>query len=182
MHPGTLRSVASAFAATFLAGSLVLPTHAQNPAPPATSSTDLVIDAHAPTTPFPHFWEQTFGSGRAILSLRESYRDDLRTVKQATDFQSIRFHGIFNDEVGLYDPDRKTKNPGLAAQAANDASVYNFSYVDQIYDGLLAEHVKPLRRTQLHAEEDGLRSQPRCMPSGTSPTSLRPRTTRSGTR
>jgi xylan 1,4-beta-xylosidase len=102
-----------------------------------------VIDAKASTTPFPHFWEQTFGSGRAILSLRQSYRDDLRTVKQATDFQSIRFHGILMDEVGLYDPDRKTKNPGLAAQAANDASVYNFSYIDQIYDGLLENKVRP---------------------------------------
>src|ERR1035437_3280234 len=100
------------------------------------STIELTIDAKAATTPFPHFWEQTFGSGRAILSLRQSYRDDLRTVKQATDFQSVRFHGILTDEVGLYDPDRKTKNPGLAAQAANDASVYNFSYIDQIYDGL----------------------------------------------
>ena len=78
----------------------------------------IAVDAHAATASFPHFWEQTFGSGRAILSLRESYREDLRTVKQATDFQSIRFHGILHDEVGLYDPDRKTKNPGLAAQAA----------------------------------------------------------------
>ena len=34
----------------------------------------LTIDAAAPTTPFPHFWEKTFGSGRAILSLRDSYR------------------------------------------------------------------------------------------------------------
>ena len=104
---------------------------------------DCKWDARAPTTPFPHFWEQTFGSGRAVLALRKSYLEDLRTVKQATGFQSIRFHGIFDDEVGLYDPDRQTKNPGLAAQAANDASVYNFSYVDQIYDGLLAEGVKP---------------------------------------
>ncbi|HEY4382775.1 MAG TPA: glycosyl hydrolase family 39 [Acidobacteriaceae bacterium] len=103
----------------------------------------IAVDAKAATTPFPHFWEQTFGSGRAILSLRQSYRDDMRTVKQATDFQSIRFHAIFHDEVGLYDPDRQTKNPGLAAQSANDPSVYNFSYIDQIYDGLLAEHVRP---------------------------------------
>ena len=32
----------------------------------------VVIDVHAPGRPFPHFWEQTFGSGRAILTLRES--------------------------------------------------------------------------------------------------------------
>jgi xylan 1,4-beta-xylosidase len=103
----------------------------------------IIIDAVAATTPFPHFWEQTFGSGRAILSLREDYRNDLRTVHAATDFQSVRFHGIFDDEVGLYDPARVTRNPGLAAEKANDISIYNFSYVDQIYDGLLANGVRP---------------------------------------
>lgn len=104
----------------------------------------LHVDARLEGSPFPHFWERTFGSGRAILSLRESYRDDLRTVKQATDFESIRFHGIFMDEVGLYDPDREVKNPGQAAQAAvQGQSVYNFSYIDQIYDGLLKNHVRP---------------------------------------
>ncbi len=103
----------------------------------------LHVDAQAATTPFPHFWEKTFGSGRAILSLRDSYRTDLRTVKQATGFESIRFHGILMDEVGVYDPDRVTKNPGLAAEAAHDSSAYNFFYVDQIYDGLLENGVKP---------------------------------------
>ncbi len=106
-------------------------------------STTISIDAKAPTTPFPHFWEQIFGSGRAVLSLRESYRDDLRTVKTVTDFDAVRFHGIFMDDVGLYDPNAHTQNPGQAAQAAVDLSPYNFSYVDQIYDGLLANHVRP---------------------------------------
>ncbi|HLN02817.1 MAG TPA: hypothetical protein VK335_26240 [Bryobacteraceae bacterium] len=46
----------------------------------------IVIDAQASTSPFPHFWEEAFGSGRAILTLRESYRNDLVAVKQATDF------------------------------------------------------------------------------------------------
>ncbi len=113
------------------------------PAAHAQQAERLTIDAQAPTTPFPHFWEQTFGSGRAILSLRESYRDDLRTVKQATDFKSIRFHGILMDEVGLYNPDRTVQNPGLAAEAAHDAGTYNFSYIDEIYDGLLQNGVKP---------------------------------------
>ncbi len=48
----------------------------------------ITVDASAATTPFPHFWEQTFGSGREILSLRESYRNDLRSVKQITNFDS----------------------------------------------------------------------------------------------
>src|ERR1700733_4815815 len=47
----------------------------------------VTIDAAAPSHPFPHFWEQMFGSGRAILSLRESYRHDLKEVKGITDFE-----------------------------------------------------------------------------------------------
>jgi len=91
----------------------------------------IVVDAQAPSHPFPHFWEKMFGSGRAILSLRDSYRSDLRRVKQVTDFEYVRFHGIFQDEVGVYgeDPDGR--------------ALYNFSYVDQIYDGLLANGVRP---------------------------------------
>ena len=72
-----------------------------------------------------------FGSGRAILSLRDAYRQDLREVKQATGFEYIRFHGIFDDETGLYNED------------ADGNPVYNFSYIDQIYDGLLANGVRP---------------------------------------
>ena len=91
----------------------------------------IVIDAQAPTSPFPHVWEEAFGSGRAILSLRESYRDDLAAVKHATGFHYVRFHAIFHDEVGVYNEDEQG-NP-----------VYNFSYVDQIYDGLLKQGVRP---------------------------------------
>ena len=121
----------------------------RSPIPSLPSNTTLSIDAKAATTPFPHFWEHIFGSGRAVLSLREDYRDDLRTVKSATGFDSVRFHGIFMDEVGLYDPDRKpiqfAQMAGSGANAAqsSDTGTYNFSYVDQIYDGLLANHVRP---------------------------------------
>jgi xylan 1,4-beta-xylosidase len=91
----------------------------------------IEIDAQAAAKPFPHFWEQMFGSGRAILSLRESYRDDLRAVKQISDFRYVRFHAILHDEVGVYNEDEHG-NP-----------VYNFAYVDQIYDGLLKNGVRP---------------------------------------
>jgi xylan 1,4-beta-xylosidase len=91
----------------------------------------IVIDEAAPAHAFPHFWEQMFGSGRAILTLRESYRHDLHDVKQITGFEYVRFHAIFHDETGIYDED------------AQGNAVYNFSYVDQIYDGLLASGVRP---------------------------------------
>jgi xylan 1,4-beta-xylosidase len=91
----------------------------------------IVVDGSAPAHNFAHFWEHMFGSGRAVLTLRDNYRRDLRTVKQITDFQYVRFHAIFNDEIGIYDED------------ANGKPVYNFSYADQIYDGLLANGVRP---------------------------------------
>jgi xylan 1,4-beta-xylosidase len=96
---------------------VVLPatlSHAQG----ATENT--LIEAGAPARPFPHFWEQTFGSGHAVLTFRESHRDDLREVRRAAD-----------DEFGVYDEEE------------HGAPVYNFSYVDQIYDGLPANGVRP---------------------------------------
>jgi len=95
-------------------------------------STDVItVHDGAPDVPFPHFWESMFGSGRAVLTLREDYRHDLRAVKAATDFRYVRFHNIFHDEVGLVTRDGKGKLH------------YNFSYVDQIYDGILDAGVRP---------------------------------------
>ena len=91
----------------------------------------MTVHAQAAPHPFPHFWEQMFGSGRAILSLRESYRQDLKSVKQVTGFSYVRFHAIFHDEVGLYNVDSQGRPE------------YNFSYIDQIYDGLLENGVRP---------------------------------------
>ena len=82
----------------------------------------IVVDAHAPARPFPHFWEHMFGSGRASLTLRESYQRDLRDVKRITDVEYVRFHAIFLDDMGVYDEDAQG-NP-----------VYNFSYVTKWED------------------------------------------------
>ena len=120
------RDYRASLLAFFLTVSLLatLPVQSQTPE-------TVVIDASTPTHPFPHFWEQMFGSGRAVLSMRDSYRRDLREVKGITDLRYVRFHAIFHDEMGVYDEDAQG-NP-----------VYNFSYVDQSYDGLLANGVRP---------------------------------------
>lgn len=118
----------SVLATTFAALLATQPAFAQAT---ANSPETVTINARAAATPFPHFWEQMFGSGRAALTLRESYRRDLRAVHQVTGFQYVRFHAIFHDELGVYDED----------QAGNP--VYNFSYVDQVYDGVLDNGVRP---------------------------------------
>ena len=139
-----VRRLISAISGLFVGLSFLGSTVNAQSASATAESIALTVHAKEVGTAFPHFWEQIFGSGRAVLSLRQSYRDDLKSVKQVTDFQAVRFHGIFMDDVGLYDPDRQMVIPGQAAQADNTAqSVYNFSYVDQIYDGLLANGVRP---------------------------------------
>jgi len=117
-----LKSKRQAMLALALFAVTACQTHAQE---------KIEIDAQATGTPFPHFWEEMFGSGRANLSLRESYRNDLRAVKQVADFRYVRFHAILHDENGVYNEDEHG-NP-----------VYNFAYVDQIYDGLLKNGVRP---------------------------------------
>ncbi len=92
----------------------------------------VVIDAAAPTTPLAHFWEESFGSGRAALTMREDWRDDLRAVRATTGIRYVRFHGVLDDDMGVYTEDE------------HGNAVYNFAYVDHVYDGLLAAGVKPL--------------------------------------
>jgi xylan 1,4-beta-xylosidase len=104
--------------------SMISPAQSPPGAPPPET---LHLDWRGPAKPFPHFWETMFGSGRAILSLRRSWRDDLDAVRAATGVQYIRFHGIFDEETGAVNPDGS----------------FNFSYIDQIYDGLLDAGVRP---------------------------------------
>ena len=130
------RLTAKLSAFPLLAGVLLSPvlfapaTRAQASSSPARNEA-VEIDAKAPSHPFPHFWEKMFGSGRAVLSLRDDYRNDLRDTERITGLEYVRFHAIFHDEVGVYDED------------ASGNPVYNFSYVDQVYDGLLQNHVRP---------------------------------------
>jgi xylan 1,4-beta-xylosidase len=101
---------------------------AQQPAP---AQETIRVDANAAGTPFPHFWEQMFGSGRANLAMRAQYQTDVRLVKKAADFRYVRFHAILDDENGVYSVD------------AQGHPVYNWTYVDHIYDALLKNGVRP---------------------------------------
>ncbi len=113
--------------AAFVLASAVPVTRSQTQNSAEMVNVDLSAGAHS----FPHFWERMFGSGRAVLSMRDSYRRDLRDVKQITGLEYIRFHAILDDEIGVYD------------ENAQGTPIYNFSYVDQIYDGLVQSGVHP---------------------------------------
>ncbi|WP_158789387.1 hypothetical protein [Granulicella sp. L46] len=77
--------------------------------------------------PLPHVWEECVGSDRAVVGLREQWLTDLETVKNAAGFKSVRFHGLFDDEMGVW----------------SGGKAPNFLYVDMVFDAMLERGVKP---------------------------------------
>ena len=83
------------------------------------SGPDLVlVNLHAnASTPFPHYWKRSFGSGHAKLTLRKDWRDHL--VRAVTDLglTGVRHHGLLDDDMaavpapGVYDS-RRSMPPG----------------------------------------------------------------------
>jgi xylan 1,4-beta-xylosidase len=94
----------------------------------APESASISIDAGRTTVSLPHFWEKAAGSDRTVVGLREQWRQDLVRVQKETGIQSVRCHGLFDDEMGI---------------AANAAGNFNFLYVDQVYDFMLDHGVRP---------------------------------------
>jgi xylan 1,4-beta-xylosidase len=92
------------------------------------NAVSIAIDTTKTATPLPHYWEKAAGSDRTVVGLREQWRQDLIRVQKATGIQSIRCHGLFNDEMGI-------------AQAG--PGNFNFLYLDQIYDFMLDHGVRP---------------------------------------
>ncbi len=82
--------------------------------------------------PLPHIWEECVGSDRAAITLRQSWREDIARAKIDLGVKRVRFHGIFNDELGVYTrtiQDRSGKP--------------NFKNVAEVYDGLESLGVAP---------------------------------------
>lgn len=70
--------------------------------------------------------------GRAKELLYESIRDMLRTLQREIGFQYIKFHGIFDDELGVF------------RLNDNGEPVINYFYLDQVFDFILSLGLKPL--------------------------------------
>jgi len=90
------------------------------------------IDTREVMGPLPHVWEECVGSDRAAITLRESWRHDLERWHTEAGMRRVRFHGIFNDELGVYPAALPGRSPSP-----------NFQNVDQVYDGLLERGVSP---------------------------------------
>ena len=90
-----------------------------------------IIDVRVKTEPFTHYWSVGVGAGRANEGLRAGWLEHLQLVKKNCGYRYVRMHGLFHDDMFVYfrKPDGKV--------------VYNWQYIDELYDRMLAIGVKP---------------------------------------
>lgn len=89
------------------------------------------IDVKSKGEFFSHYWSVGVGAGRANEGLRAGWLEHLSLVKEHCGFQYVRMHGIFHDDMFVY------------FQEADGNVVYNWQYVDEVYDRMLDMGVKP---------------------------------------
>jgi xylan 1,4-beta-xylosidase len=114
----------------FMAGASLISSHR---VPSFAQSTDglktqdIQIWTDTEARKLPHVWEECVGSDRAIVAMRAQWLSDLELVKKTTGAKSVRFHGLFNDEMGVWSTGKEP----------------NFLYVDTVFDGMLDRGIKP---------------------------------------
>jgi xylan 1,4-beta-xylosidase len=70
------------------------------------------------------------GAGRANEGLRADWQRQLETVVRECGFKYLRFHGLFHDDMFVY-------------REENGEAVYNFQYVDGLFDRMLEIGIRP---------------------------------------
>jgi len=74
------------------------------------------------------------GTGRMSLALRREYFEQLKKVQEEIGFRYIRGHGLFCDDMGIYN---RYEEDGA------QKTEYNFRYVDIVFDDYLSLGLKP---------------------------------------
>ncbi|MBU3146869.1 helix-turn-helix domain-containing protein [Clostridium sp. CF012] len=78
-----------------------------------------------------HTWRKLMTFGRAAEGLRAEFQRQMREVQKEIPFEYVRFHGIFNDEMMVYN------------EYEDETPYYNFTYVDELFDFFLECKIKP---------------------------------------
>jgi xylan 1,4-beta-xylosidase len=92
---------------------------------------EVAADVSRVTGPHSRSALMAVGAGRANEGLRADWQAQLATTQQEIGFRYIRFHGLLDDDMGVYKEDAEG-NPR-----------YNFQYIDTLYDALLRLHIRP---------------------------------------
>jgi len=108
-----------------LASFLSLTVHAQAPPP-----RHIVINIEDFRGPVDRFFDLSVGSDYPGTLIRDHSLAQLQLVRTELGFRYLRFHAIFHDVLGT-------------VRSVNGTTVYNWSDIDQLYDDLLARHIRP---------------------------------------
>jgi len=82
------------------------------------------------TGPVDRFFDLSVGSDYPGTLIRDDNQTQLKLTVNELGFRYIRFHAIFHDTLGT-------------VRIEDGKTVYNWSKIDQLYDDLLARHIKP---------------------------------------
>ena len=107
------------------------PAPSQSAPAAAMQSRQITADVSQVTGPQNRSPLLVIGAGRANEGLRADWQAQLALVQREIGFRYIRFHGLLNDDMGVYKED------------ADGKPQYNFQYIDALYDALLALHIRP---------------------------------------
>ncbi|WP_168120546.1 xylann 1,4-beta-xylosidase [Paenibacillus sp. HB172176] len=77
-----------------------------------------------------HIWSVCVGAGRANEGLRVDWQRHLRDAVHACGFKYLRFHGLLHDDMHVF-------------KLVDGQAVYNFQYVDVLFDSMLENGIKP---------------------------------------
>ncbi|WP_421879080.1 GH39 family glycosyl hydrolase [Marinoscillum sp.] len=76
-------------------------------------------------------FNECIGAGRANEGLRADWQQQLKMTKEDCGFRYIRMHGLLTDDMGVYKVNREGE------------PMYNFQYIDVLFDYLLSIDIKP---------------------------------------
>jgi len=88
------------------------------------------------TVPFRNAVDFCVGTGRMGLALQREYFEQLRLVQDEIGFSYIRGHGLFCDDMAIYQY-RKNREDGKVRIE------YNFTYLDRVMDQYLELNIRP---------------------------------------
>lgn len=105
--------------------------HAHAQIRPATTDRVIAVDYNAVRGPLDPMFNACVGAGRANEGLRADWQQQLVRAHRECGFRYIRFHGLLTDDMGIYFEDAQGK------------PVYNFQYMDVLFDSILSIGMKP---------------------------------------
>src|SRR5271165_973126 len=90
----------------------------------------IELDVAQANKPLDRFFDLSVGSDFPGTLIRDDSQAQLKLAVDELGFRYIRFHAIFHDALGT-------------VRIEDGKTVYNWSKIDQLYDDLLARHIKP---------------------------------------